>query len=307
MDVGAAVLYCNVCYFAPSPLCDPLNLLSLWCLPQGHCQASSSVGTRSCWTGVYSWCLSDFPYCGNVPGRLGAWMTFSPQFPQQRPRGHVLSQRGGSHVAGSPGLEPRGRASASSPSGRPWCSAGSHPPVSQGAFFSYTDTQTFTWPVTFEMRCVMGEKPSWFCGAEAPSPCDECPSILDFVCWGQSRCPAIWKQRLHVQQLSDSITDITDRRRSLLFTVNSWMFPAGLTNEDPVLHFICGQRAPWHRKSYYEFQDCETSWIHVMNDDDDVWAGSQHHTGVCSDLEPFTCRWFFSLLFKNLNLASLLP
>lgn len=36
----------------------------------------------------------------------------------------------------------------------------------------------------------------------------------------------------------------TEQRRSLLFTVNRWVFPAGLSNEDPVLRFICGERAP---------------------------------------------------------------
>lgn len=36
----------------------------------------------------------------------------------------------------------------------------------------------------------------------------------------------------------------TEQRRSLLFTVNRWVFPAGLSNEDPVLRFIGGERAP---------------------------------------------------------------
>ena len=36
----------------------------------------------------------------------------------------------------------------------------------------------------------------------------------------------------------------TEQRQSLLFTVNRGVFPAGLSNKDPVLHFICGERAP---------------------------------------------------------------
>lgn len=44
-------------------------------------------------------------------------------------------------------------------------------------------------------------EPFWFCGAESPSLCDGCPGILGFVCWGQSRCPSIWKETLDVQQL----------------------------------------------------------------------------------------------------------
>ena len=32
----------------------------------------------------------------------------------------------------------------------------------------------------------------------------------------------------------------TEEKQSLLFTMNSWVFPAGLSDEDPVLHFICG-------------------------------------------------------------------
>lgn len=126
-----------------SPSFVPMNLFSLWCLLPDRCQGSSSVCTLQCWTGVSSWCLSDFPYCVSVPGRPGAWMTFSPPFHPWRFRGLARSRSDGSRDAGSPGLEPRGRASASSPSGRPWCSAGCLPPVrARERSFSYAEMST---------------------------------------------------------------------------------------------------------------------------------------------------------------------
>lgn len=51
----------------------------------------------------------------------------------------------------------------------------------------------------------------------------------------------------------------TEERRSLLFTVNSWMFPTGLTDEDPVLHFIGGQRPPLHKR-FRTVQSLEASF-----------------------------------------------
>ena len=47
---------------------------------------------------------------------------------------------------------------------------------------------------------MWGEEPFWFCAAGSPSLCDGCPGILGSVCWGQSQCPATWKEWFHVTQ-----------------------------------------------------------------------------------------------------------
>lgn len=59
------------------------------------------------------------------------------------------------------------------------------------------------------------------------------------------------KKTLHAEQLNDKTrANMAESEQSpgLLFTVNSWVFPAGLANEDPVFHFVCGERAPLPEK-----------------------------------------------------------
>lgn len=46
----------------------------------------------------------------------------------------------------------------------------------------------------------------------------------------------------------EQIWQSLNRDGCLLFTVNSWVFPTGLTNKDPIFHFICGERAPLRKK-----------------------------------------------------------
>ena len=43
---------------------------------------------------------------------------------------------------------------------------------------------------------------------------------------------------------SETAHELTWQSLSLLFTVDGWVFPAGLTDKDPVLHLISGERTP---------------------------------------------------------------
>lgn len=56
--------------------------------------------------------------------------------------------------------------------------------------FSYSPSQTHK---HLKQR-VWELEPFWFCDAESPSLCGECPGILDFGCWGQSRYPATCRE-----------------------------------------------------------------------------------------------------------------
>lgn len=114
------------------------NLFSPSCVPPGRYRANFSVCTRCCWPAVSSSLPSDCLCCASGPGRPDAGTMSSPRLRRLqschcRHSYGALGQSGGCRVASSPGWEPRGRASANPPSGRPWCSAGFRPPVFQEA------------------------------------------------------------------------------------------------------------------------------------------------------------------------------
>lgn len=174
-----------------------------WRLLRGRCRGSSSVCTRRCWTAVSSLHLSGCPYCVNGPGWPDAWMAFSlPMTPQHCP-GPARCQSDGSRVAGSQGWGSRGQIFASSPSERPWCSAGCHSAVGQGKALHCFQSQEHQNMQRFKQRAWLGQ-PFWSCGAESPSLCGECPGIRGFAYWGQSQCLPTFKGKPHVHRLKDN-------------------------------------------------------------------------------------------------------
>lgn len=239
-----------------SQMCVRINQFNQWRLLRGRCQGSSSVCTPAV-SGLH---LSDCPCCGNGPGWPGAWMRAAPPIPLWRCRGPAHCQGAGSRAAGSPGWGSRGRTFASWPSERPWCSAGCRSAVSRGKAVRCFQRQKRQNMQRFQRQPWLGQ-PFWFCGAESPSLCGECPGIRGFACSGQSQCRPTFKEkpRVHrpkahrwiclwrfsfIQVIVINLTLDTGEYsweglgQGLLFTVDGWVFPTGLPNKNPVLHFI---------------------------------------------------------------------
>lgn len=172
----------------PSRTC----VFNLWRLPRGHCQGSSSVCTPQCWTAVSSLRPSDCPCCVSGPGWPGVWMTSAPPIPPGRCRGPARRRS----AAGSPGWGSRARTFASWPAERPWCSAGCRSSANRGKAMLCVQSQEHQNMQPFQ-RQPWHSKPFWFCAAESPSLCGECPGIRGFACSGQSQCRPTFEGKSH--------------------------------------------------------------------------------------------------------------
>lgn len=82
---------------------------------------------------------------------------------------------------------------------------------------------------------------------------------------------------------------------SLLFTVNGWVFPAGLTDKDPVFHLICGERAPSKNNNHQ-----------VINSSADILIHPTKNIKVCHHVF-FFCVSDFAVLVTQLMQFCLLP
>lgn len=226
----------NLC---PSQTC----VSNPWRLPRGHCQGSPSVCTPQCWTAVSSLRLSDCPCCASGPGWPGAWMTSAPPIPLGRCRGPARCRS----AAGSPGWGSRARTFASWPSERPWCSAGCRSSVNRGKamlrFQSREHRKHAACPnCSHDMANLFGF------ALLNPPLCVTNVQIFGVlrVQVGHNVGPPLEKKpHVHGPKTTGE-NSWGGRGRGLLFTVDGWVFPAGLANKNPVFHFICREGSPEH-------------------------------------------------------------
>ena len=94
---------------------------------------------------------------------------------------------------------------------------------------------------------------------------------------------------------SETAHELTWQSLSLLFTVDGWVFPAGLTDKDPVLHLISGERTPSKNNNHQVINTSADSLIHPTT-----------NMKVCHHVF-FFCLLDFGVLEAKLTQCCLLP
>lgn len=215
-----------------------------WRLLRGRCRGSSSVCTRRCWTAVSSLHLSGCPYCVIGPGWPGAWMALSPPMTLRRCPGPARRQSDGSRAAGSPGWGSRVQIFASWPSERPWCSAGCHSAVDQGKALVFSKPGT---PKMCNASSNGHDLDNLFGLAVLNPPL----CVADVQVFGVLRvevshnvCPPLRESPMFTGSKTRGEYSWEGLGQGLLFTVDGRVFPTGLTNKNPVFHFVYREGSP---------------------------------------------------------------